>query len=103
MTERDARTYIQELEKAPSSVTVLRDPVMMDLIRNYVDELRRQFGEVSDSDLGWMTAWFTEFIMNSVTRYGEVAGLCDSLMLTFAMMSRELLLLESAPETDHPR
>jgi hypothetical protein len=98
MKGMNARAYIQKLDEAPVIQQILASPRQVSYIRKYVDDLRIKFPDVSDSDMGWLLQWISEFVMTAWDQHGPAAN-APVLMMTFAVMSRELLLLEAAPET----
>jgi len=93
---RDARAYIRELDKAEVTQAIMSDAGQVATIRAYVDDLRLNFPDVSDSDIGWLVQWVSTFILRAFEQHRDLAT-PQSLMMTFAIMSRELLLLEAAP------
>ena len=117
MTDRDARAYISELDKAEVTQAIIHDPSQVAAIRSYVDDLRCKFPDVSDSDIGWMVQWVSSFILTAQQQHGDKVRMkllthwtiltaqqqhgdkvtAESMMMTFALMSRELLLLEASP------
>jgi hypothetical protein len=96
VTDRDARAYISELDKAEVTQAIIHDPSQVAAIRSYVDDLRCKFPDVSDSDIGWMVQWVSSFILTAQQQHGDKVT-AESMMMTFALMSRELLLLEASP------
>src|ERR1017187_7718491 len=65
VTDRDARAYISELDKAEVTQAIIHDPSQVAAIRSYVDDLRCKFPDVSDSDIGWMVQWVSSFILTA--------------------------------------
>ena len=95
---KNAKAFIEQLDQAPVVQAIMNDPNQVSAIRAYVDDLRKNFPGVSDSDLGWIVQWVSGFIMNASIQHG-IGATPDRMMMTFAVMSRELLLLEAAPVT----
>ena len=93
---RDARAYIDELDKAAVTQAIMSDAGQVAAIRVYVDDLRCKFPDVTDSDLGWLIQWVSGFVLAAQQQHGQKVT-AESMMMTFALMSRELLLLEAAP------
>ncbi len=98
MVKPNAKAYIAKLDEADVVQVIMSDPHQVDAIRSYVDDLRMKFADVSDTDLGWISLWFSEFIMSAYSQHGENTT-PQAMMITFAIMSRELLLLEAETGT----
>jgi hypothetical protein len=90
-----ARNWAAYMLQFTSVQTCLSSPKQMSGLREYADQLRIAFPEVSDSDLGRLLVWMGEFVIKAARRYGTENATPERLMFTFSMTAMELLGLDA--------
>lgn len=88
-----AKTWAAYLDQSPSVQHHMSNPESMESIRKYADSLRMRLPDVSDTDLGKMLVWVSDFMARAQDKYGADIPI-GSIVMSLSVTAREIMKID---------